>query len=123
MRLSPIISVWLPLSAGITAQILDLPAVDELVSSVMHNFAAYTKLATPHATASPAAATGKPSARSFGEAPYWLESIPHQGKAPFSSHPSTYKIFRNVKDYGAKGMLLFLRMNADTNIFRGWRNR
>ncbi len=34
---------------------------------------------------------------------YWLEKIKHQGLAPFSSSPSTYQVFRNVKDYGAKG--------------------
>lgn len=35
-------------------------------------------------------------------APYWLENIKHQGLASFNSN-STYQIFRNVKDYGAKG--------------------
>lgn len=32
---------------------------------------------------------------------YWLENIAHQGKSAFG--PSGYKVFRNVKDYGAKG--------------------
>lgn len=32
---------------------------------------------------------------------YWLESIAHQGRSAFG--PAGYKIFRNVKDYGAKG--------------------
>jgi hypothetical protein len=35
-------------------------------------------------------------------APYWLEQIPHLGVAPFSSNGS-YQVFRNVKDFGAKG--------------------
>ncbi|PQE32591.1 glycoside hydrolase family 55 protein [Rutstroemia sp. NJR-2017a WRK4] len=35
-------------------------------------------------------------------APYWLEQIPHLGVAPLSSNGS-YKVFRNVKDFGAKG--------------------
>jgi glucan 1,3-beta-glucosidase len=35
-------------------------------------------------------------------AAYWLETIAHQGTAPYSSNPSSYKVFRNVKDYGAK---------------------
>lgn len=35
--------------------------------------------------------------------PYWLESIQHQGTSPFNPDPSSYQIFRNVKDYGAKG--------------------
>jgi glucan 1,3-beta-glucosidase len=27
-----------------------------------------------------------------------------QGIAAFNQNPSTYKVFRNIKDYGAKGM-------------------
>lgn len=34
---------------------------------------------------------------------YWMESISHQGIAAFNSNPGSYKVFRNVKDYGAKG--------------------
>ena len=32
---------------------------------------------------------------------YWYENIAHQGVAPFA--PSGYKVYRNVKDFGAKG--------------------
>ncbi|KAF9044173.1 exo-beta-1,3-glucanase [Panaeolus papilionaceus] len=35
--------------------------------------------------------------------PFWMQSIKHQGKAPFNPNPSSYKVFRNVKDYGAVG--------------------
>jgi|SRR5579862_407969 len=38
-------------------------------------------------------------------APYWLELIKHQGVAAFNSDPS-YKVFRNVKDFGAVGRCL-----------------
>ncbi|KAK7191233.1 hypothetical protein DPSP01_008305 [Paraphaeosphaeria sporulosa] len=34
---------------------------------------------------------------------YWLENIQHQGRAAFNANPAGYKVFRNVKDYGAKG--------------------
>lgn len=34
---------------------------------------------------------------------YWLEDIKHQGIAAFNPSPSTYQVFRNVKDFGAKG--------------------
>ncbi|KAF6765075.1 glycoside hydrolase family 55 protein [Ephemerocybe angulata] len=34
--------------------------------------------------------------------PYWLENIAHKGTAAYNSDPS-YKVFRNVKDFGAKG--------------------
>ncbi|KAF5373036.1 hypothetical protein D9758_001646 [Tetrapyrgos nigripes] len=36
-------------------------------------------------------------------APYWREIIKHQGTSPFHPKPSTYKVWRNVKEYGAKG--------------------
>ncbi|KAK0111212.1 hypothetical protein ONS95_001586 [Cadophora gregata] len=35
--------------------------------------------------------------------PYWLEQIKHQGLSPFSPDPANYQVFRNVKDFGAKG--------------------
>ena len=35
--------------------------------------------------------------------PYWLETINHQGTSPFNSSPNSYQVFRNVKDFGAKG--------------------
>ncbi|KAG2360832.1 hypothetical protein BDR07DRAFT_1335179 [Suillus spraguei] len=38
----------------------------------------------------------------WGE-PYWLENIPHQGVAPFAPNGTNYKVFRNVKEYGAYG--------------------
>jgi glucan 1,3-beta-glucosidase len=37
--------------------------------------------------------------------PYWLQSVSHQGKAPYNAD-SAYKVFRNVKDFGAKGKRL-----------------
>jgi hypothetical protein len=36
------------------------------------------------------------------DAPFWLESIQHRGRAPYH-HSSVYKVFRNVRDYGAVG--------------------
>lgn len=44
--------------------------------------------------------------------PFWLEDIKHQGIAAFNPDPSSYQVFRNVKDFGAKGdvcaFLIFL---------------
>ncbi|TMW66273.1 hypothetical protein Poli38472_004038 [Pythium oligandrum] len=34
---------------------------------------------------------------------YWLEGIPHKGVASFHPNATTYQVFRNVKDFGAKG--------------------
>ncbi|KAG0651926.1 glucan 1 [Hyphodiscus hymeniophilus] len=35
--------------------------------------------------------------------PYWYEEITHNGISPFITNGSEWKVFRNVKDYGAKG--------------------
>ena len=35
-------------------------------------------------------------------AAYWMEDILHQGLASFNPNPN-YRVFRNVKDYGARG--------------------
>jgi glucan 1,3-beta-glucosidase len=37
-----------------------------------------------------------------GAAAFWMEDISHQGVAPYHSD-SDYQVFRNVKDFGAKG--------------------
>lgn len=34
---------------------------------------------------------------------YWMEDVQHQGISSFNSDPSSYEVFRNVKDFGAKG--------------------
>ncbi|KIL63761.1 glycoside hydrolase family 55 protein [Amanita muscaria Koide BX008] len=34
---------------------------------------------------------------------FWLQNIKHQGTSAHHANPSSYKVFRNVKDYGAKG--------------------
>ncbi|KAJ4488509.1 glycoside hydrolase family 55 protein [Lentinula aciculospora] len=38
----------------------------------------------------------------LASAPYWRELIKHQGTSPFNPN-TTYVVYRNVKDYGAKG--------------------
>lgn len=35
--------------------------------------------------------------------PYWMQTIKHQGISAFNPNASTYQVFRNVKDFGAKG--------------------
>jgi len=43
------------------------------------------------------------AAASVGSArAYWMNDVQHLGKAPYNADPN-YKVFRNVKDYGAKG--------------------
>ncbi|KAI0780740.1 exo-beta-1,3-glucanase [Trametes elegans] len=61
------------------------------------------------AAAGPVAALGSSCSSPIGPGtagandPYWLENIKHQGIAAFNSNPSSYQVFRNVKDFGAKG--------------------
>lgn len=61
----------------------------------------------PYPTGTKATYSAKPSStgksNSTCNTPYWLESIKHQGLASFNADAGSYKIFRNVKDYGAKG--------------------
>ncbi|KAI0930177.1 hypothetical protein AcV5_006960 [Taiwanofungus camphoratus] len=35
--------------------------------------------------------------------PFWMQDITHQGTSAFNSDPSSYQVFRNVKDFGAAG--------------------
>ncbi|KAH9942506.1 beta-1,3-glucanase [Epithele typhae] len=35
--------------------------------------------------------------------PFWMSQIAHQGSAPYAPGGSSYQVFRNVKDFGAKG--------------------
>ena len=34
---------------------------------------------------------------------YWLADIRRQGESPFNPSPANYQVFRNVRNYGAKG--------------------
>jgi glucan 1,3-beta-glucosidase len=34
---------------------------------------------------------------------FWLPNVPHQGTSPFLEDSSDYVVYRNVKDFGAKG--------------------
>ncbi|KAG8714106.1 hypothetical protein FRC08_012359 [Ceratobasidium sp. 394] len=35
--------------------------------------------------------------------PYWMQTITRRGGSPYNSNPGGYKVYRNVKDYGARG--------------------
>jgi glucan 1,3-beta-glucosidase len=34
--------------------------------------------------------------------PFWMQNIAHQGKMPYNGD-ANFKVFRNVKDFGARG--------------------
>lgn len=102
------------LMAGVSAQLLDIPAVDQVVDSALSFLSAYTAYNGPTGSATSVlaseTASGNPTKHgnavlnaAVDDPPYWLADISHQGVAAFNSNPSGYAVFRNVKDYGAKG--------------------
>lgn len=112
------------LAAGVNA-LVDLPQVSQLVTSALQSMSIpIASLTEPHATASTTLATvyhnatataGSPRINAaVADAAYWLKDIPHQGLAAFNSNPAGYKVFRNVKDYGAKGIPLTLLFNGSS---------
>lgn len=106
MHFAPLLS-YLSVIACARAQILDLPQVDELVREALVPFTAYTHF--PGSKQNSSGATTQSMLQSLSvatvDSPYWLANIAHQGLAAFNSNPSTYTVFRNVKDYGAVGKL------------------
>lgn len=56
-------------------------------------------LSVTPSTAAPVAQAGTAAAGSG----YWLADIKRQGQAPFNADPAGYKVYRNIKDYGATG--------------------
>jgi glucan 1,3-beta-glucosidase len=90
----------------------DANPLSDVVTDIKYVFDTATVTATQglsaanHAAALPSAvysAADSASSSSSGSCSYWLENIKHQGIASFNSNPSGYTVFRNVKDYGAKG--------------------
>ena len=47
-------------------------------------------------------AAGEQSSAAISDG-YWLNDLSGKGIAAFNSNPGAYKVFRNVKEYGAKG--------------------
>lgn len=108
MHFAPLLSC-LSVIACARAQILDLPQVDELVREALVPFAAYTHFhgSTQNSSGATIQSVVQSVVQSVSvatvDSPYWLANIAHQGLAAFNSNPSTYTVFRNVKDYGAVG--------------------
>ena len=101
-----ILLAWLGSAAVAVAQHVhyQIPQVESLVESMTKAFDAWPKY-HPTRSYSHHPPTASPTAGSC--ASYWLENIKHQGISAFNSD-SSYKVFRNVKDYGAKGKLCVL---------------
>ena len=89
MRLAPVTSLAILVSCA-HSQILEIPAVDELVSSALEPLAEYTDYHGPTGVASAALSEATEAfvaniAVEAADASYWLADIAHQGKAAFLS--------------------------------------
>ena len=87
--------------------LVDLPAVSSVVSKALDEFSEYVTAAYHEATPAPAVSrdtsSGVRRRQAVTDPEYWLADVTHQGIAAFNPDPSTYVVFRNVKDYGAAG--------------------
>ena len=111
-----------------TNALINIPAVSSVVSSALEEYSVYVTAAFAEATAGPLAHKDTrhsqlQARQAVTDPEYWLADITHQGIAAFNSDPSSYAVFRNVKDYGAAGTLslpgLFVRYNSLTNCYTG----
>jgi glucan 1,3-beta-glucosidase len=103
MRLAFYLGAVLPLFLKTTALHPKIPQVDSIINSVLEEFANYTTYHGPkHASAIIPRHADHETKRQTSTTPYWYESIAHQGISAFG--PSGYKVYRNVKDFGAKGI-------------------
>lgn len=87
----------------------------KLVGLLLHIFSVKATLQAMSAAQSP---LDIPLAASTD--PFWLEAIKHQGKAAYNQDPS-YQVFRNVKDFGAKGDGLLFPILISTHHDHGLR--
>jgi glucan 1,3-beta-glucosidase len=90
---------------GASAAVLDIPSVDAAVNAALKDYGNYAAYTGPQKK--PPATTKVPlqnALLSDGPSSFWQESISHQGISAFGS--SGYQVFRNVKDFGAKGNLI-----------------
>lgn len=106
MRFSSLALALVPGFLLASGEKLDIPAVDKVVQNVLTEYYNYTHYHAPaDATNSTASRGGSGNSTNGALAsgqPYWYEQINHQGISAFG--PSGYVVYRNVKDYGAKGI-------------------
>lgn len=78
---------------------IDIPEVDSVVANVLRKFENYVDFHGNHSKTSTVVERQSTA--------YWYETIAHQGISAFG--PSGYQVYRNVKDFGAKGTPLLYR--------------
>ena len=89
---------------------MDIPEVSSYVASVQSLFAPYTTGPRPSTrkttTKTSTTTSSTPTSTPTSSCSFWMENIAHQGYAAFNANPSSYTVFRNVKNFGAKGRLI-----------------
>ncbi|KAF2215448.1 glycoside hydrolase family 55 protein [Cercospora zeae-maydis SCOH1-5] len=98
-------------STVVHAQLLQIPSIQQIVDQTLRTFDDYVEYdgVTPQqaqrAPAASAPARVNVAAVSAANScdDYWMQAARHQGIAAFNSNPSAYQVFRNVKDFGARG--------------------
>ncbi|KAI1322866.1 glycoside hydrolase family 55 protein [Xylariaceae sp. FL0255] len=101
MRFSTLLFGLLPVALG---EELVIPAVQEAVKSQLEQFSSYVEARdTVFSPTSPATYVTRDLEERQTSGTYWYETIAHQGISAFNANPSSYVVYRNVKDYGAKG--------------------
>lgn len=81
------------LLCGVASRQFEIPRVNAIVDNVLQEYEEYVDY---NGNVSHHRAITKRQAT-----PYWYEEIAHQGISAFG--PSGYVVYRNVKDYGARG--------------------
>ncbi|KAI3321311.1 glycoside hydrolase family 55 protein [Xylariaceae sp. AK1471] len=100
MRLASIVGLVVPFAL---AEKLVIPAVEEAVSLQLAEFSKYYVDAANKTLDPPATHDTRDLEERQTAGSYWYETIAHQGISAFNANPTTYKVYRNVKDYGATG--------------------
>lgn len=77
-----------------------------MASTLFLWFAVFLRCTTFVRSLGTACSTAVTSGTAAATDPYWLQDITHQGTAAYNTDPSTYPVFRNVMDYGAKGVFI-----------------
>lgn len=96
--------IALPVLVGIVVADfhVDIPEIVQAIEYVLSEFEPWPHYTGPTGTLK--SATAAPTATGTATcSSYWLENIKHQGISAFNPVPATYQVFRNVKDFGAKG--------------------
>lgn len=106
MRLSFYLGALAPLLLAVASEQLVIPEYEALVQSIISSASSKIDDTRPTGSTSSAAAESTavaPKVNAAAATTYWYEQITHQGISAFG--PSGYTVYRNVKDYGAKGTI------------------